>query len=60
MSFYCEIEEECEMQYQITQRPARGTKNSSRPYSPRHEKQRSPAGANNGIHRRGKRCTLRV
>ena len=58
MLSYCDFEDECELQYQVAQRPECRSKRKSKTYSPRHEKQRSPATARNGIQRRGTK-TLR-
>ena len=55
MLSYCDYEEDCELQYQVSQRPECNSKRKAKPYTPRHVKQRSPAGARNGMQRRGTR-----
>ena len=50
-----EIEEELELYYQAKPRPERESRRPPQSYSSRFDKRRSPAGARNGIQRRGTR-----
>ena len=58
MSTYCEMDEECELEYEFDARTEQEIHRLPRRYSPRFEKQRGPQGARGGAHRRGSKHAL--
>lgn len=53
MATYCEMDLECELEYEFAARAEREVHRLPRRYSPRFEKQKAPQGARGGVHRRG-------
>ena len=58
MAAYCEMDPECEMEYEFAARAEREVVREPRRYSPRFEKQKTPPGARGGVHRRGTRSEV--